>query len=62
MTLGNNRDYKTSDRRARKNLKKHSELMEKLIKQGMSRNDASREALRMMECWEKTKKEWNKLV
>jgi hypothetical protein len=48
MGLGNNRDYTTTDRRIRRNLARHAALMAALIKQGMTREDASREALHRM--------------
>lgn len=44
MPLGNNRDYKTTERNASLNLRKHQELMNKLIAEGWNREDASREA------------------
>jgi hypothetical protein len=49
MGLGNNRDYKTSERRAFKNLAKHAKLMKELIAHGMTREQASTYALREME-------------
>ncbi len=49
MGLGNNRDYKTSGRRVTRNLAKHAAIMANLEKQGMSREDASAEALKQME-------------
>lgn len=49
MSLGANRDYKTTDRRARKVLGKHAEIMNRLIAEGMDRETASREALKQME-------------
>ena len=39
-----NRDYKTADRSARKNLQKHAARMAELIKGGMSREQASKQA------------------
>jgi hypothetical protein len=47
--LGNNRDYKTADRRARNRLAVHAELMARYISHGMSREEASKLALRHME-------------
>lgn len=55
MPLGSNRDYKTADRRARTQLAKHKEIMDKLISQGMTREQASATALIRM----RTKKEKN---
>lgn len=49
MALGNNRDYKTTDRRARKALARHKEIMDRLISEGMEYLAASAEALRIME-------------
>ena len=37
--LGNNRDYKTNDRRVRTNLARHKELMDKYISEGMSKEE-----------------------
>lgn len=56
MSLGNNRDYKTSDRRARKNLARHFTLMQGYIAQGMTREDASRKALEQMTAFKKGSK------
>lgn len=47
--LGNNRDYKTADRRARKQLRIHAENMKQLMELGHSKEHASRIALQMME-------------
>ena len=44
MALGTNRDYKTADRRARRQLATHYERMQALIAQGMSREEASKQA------------------
>ena len=44
MSLGNNRDYKTRDRIARKSLARHFARMTELQSQGMTRADASRQA------------------
>lgn len=49
MSLGANRDYKTTDRRARTLLAKHAEIMNRLIAEGMTREAASAEALKQME-------------
>lgn len=50
MSLGNNRDYKTADRRARKGLAKHHELMQKLLVEQptLTREEASRIAYEQM--------------
>ena len=45
MGLGTNRDYKTTDRRARKNLAKHAAIMQDLMAAGMDKEAASKEAL-----------------
>jgi hypothetical protein len=45
MSLGTNRDYKTTDRRARRNLEAHAARMKELIAQGMDSAAASRQAL-----------------
>jgi hypothetical protein len=42
------RDYKTEERRAWKNLAKHKEIMDRLMKEGLSRNEASSRALKEM--------------
>jgi hypothetical protein len=47
--LGNNRDYKTSDRRARTQLEIHARRMKDLMAQGMTKDAASRQALAEME-------------
>jgi hypothetical protein len=44
MGLGNNRDYKTRDRAARTNLKRHAVRMAELESQGMTREAASKQA------------------
>ena len=44
MSLGANRDYKTSDRRARRNLEAHGIRMAELIAQGMDPVAASKQA------------------
>lgn len=49
MALGNNRDYKTTDRRARKSLERHGMLMASLIARGFIRDEASRIAMAFME-------------
>ena len=50
MALGNNRDYKTSDRRARVQLAKHAFLTKRLQElYGMTREDASKQALKLLE-------------
>ena len=48
MSMGNNRDYWTADRRARTGLKRHAEIMATLIEQGMERAEASRVAFERM--------------
>jgi hypothetical protein len=48
MALGNNRDYKTNDRRVRKNLTEHFRLMNELIASGETREEASRHALQVV--------------
>lgn len=45
MALGTNRDYKTTDRRVRKNLALHDEAMQDLMRRGFDKVDASRIAL-----------------
>ena len=49
MALGVNRDYKTADRRARKLLAIHNEIMNSLMKNGMDREAASNEAMKCIE-------------
>jgi hypothetical protein len=49
MSLGNNRDYKTTERRATRQLAKHTKLMDELMKAGMTREEASKTALKKME-------------
>lgn len=51
MALGINRDYKSADRRARTQLAKHQEMMHRLLADfsEMTREDASRIALEIME-------------
>lgn len=49
MSMGNNRDYKTSDRRARTALATHAKLMAELMAKGLTREAASAEAMRLME-------------
>ena len=44
MSLGANRDYKTSDRRARRNLEAHGIRMAELIAQGLDPVAASKQA------------------
>jgi hypothetical protein len=44
MSLGANRDYKTSDRRARRNLEAHGKRMAELIALGMEPVAASKQA------------------
>lgn len=44
MGLGTNRDYKTRGRRTRERLARHSERMSELVKQGLSREQASKQA------------------
>jgi hypothetical protein len=41
MSLGNNRDYKTANRRALEQLAKHWELMKKYMAAGKDREEAS---------------------
>lgn len=50
MLGSKNRDYKTSERSAARNLKLHFEIMERLQRDGMERLEASRVALEMMKC------------
>lgn len=42
------RDYKTEERRVWKNLAKHKEIMDRFIKEGLSRNEASNRAIKEM--------------
>lgn len=49
MALGNNRDYKTTDRRARKNLSRHLELMNEIMSMGFAKTQASKLALEIIE-------------
>ena len=49
MGLGNNRDYKTTERRVRKVLAEHADIMARLIAEGKSREDASAEALAIIQ-------------
>jgi hypothetical protein len=49
MPLGNNRDYKTADRRARRGLAKHAARMNELVSQGMDREAASSQAFAEMQ-------------
>ena len=49
MALGTNRDYKTADRRARKNIARHAELMNEIMKIGYDRERSSRFALDVIE-------------
>lgn len=44
MLGSKNRDYKTENRRVEKNLKRHQELMNKYIAEGLSREEASNKA------------------
>jgi hypothetical protein len=46
MGLGNNRDYKTADRRARALLARHAVRMKELQATGMTREKASQQAYR----------------
>jgi hypothetical protein len=46
MSLGNNRDYKTADRRARALLARHAGRMKELQATGMARKEASQQAYR----------------
>jgi hypothetical protein len=48
MALGANRDYKTAARKVQQDLARHAELMKKFIAQGMTREEASAQALREM--------------
>jgi len=48
MGLGNNRDYKTSERSARKALAIHAGLMAELLKTGITRDEASAEAYKQL--------------
>lgn len=45
MSLGTNRDYKTTDRRARRVLRLHAGRMAKYERQGIDREEASRLAM-----------------
>ena len=49
MGLGTNRDYKSSERRVLRNLARHAVIMQELIAHGMSRGEASAQALAEME-------------
>jgi hypothetical protein len=49
MALGSNRDYKTTDQRARKQLARHAELMKQFMNAGHDRETASKLALEEME-------------
>lgn len=49
MSLGSNRDYKTTDRRARNNLRKHYDLMQNMVARGVPHNIASKIALLKLE-------------
>lgn len=49
MSLGNNRDYKSAERRGLKKLAEHAKLMEELMAHGADRALASRLALDEME-------------
>ena len=50
MSLGNNRDYKTNDRRVRKNLAKHAAIMNSLKSEfNMPTLEASSLAFKIME-------------
>lgn len=57
MGLGNNRDYKTTDRRARRNLCRHYKLMADYQAEGMSREEASQRAYEEMR--KKTCSSWS---
>jgi hypothetical protein len=46
MGLGNNRDFRTADRRARTLLARHAERMKELQATGMTREEASSQAFR----------------
>jgi hypothetical protein len=48
MLGSKNRDYKTSDRRISKNLKSHFDRMQSLIREGLSKEEASKKALEEM--------------
>lgn len=48
MSLGANRDYKTTDRRARKNLSIHKQLMDEFVAKGLGRDEASKAAYEVM--------------
>lgn len=49
MALGNNRDYKTTDRRARRVMRLHAGRMAKYERAGVLRDVASRLAMRDLE-------------
>jgi hypothetical protein len=48
MGLGNNRDYKTNDRRVRHNLTVHAKIMDALVISGSSREAASEKAYKSL--------------
>ncbi len=48
MALGNNKDYKTRSRIATNSLAKHFQRMQELVKAGMDRNEASKQAYQEM--------------
>lgn len=61
MALGTNRDYKTADRRARQQLARHKEIMDRLLRENpvMTRAAASDTALRMLEAKRLSRKRRN---
>ena len=60
MSLGNNRDYKTRDRIARKGLAWHYARMCELMSQGMDRLSASAQAFQELKDKAASKKETRK--
>ncbi len=49
MSLGANRDYKTTERFTRRTLMRHAHMMADLVLDGIDREDASKIALRMVQ-------------
>lgn len=45
MGLGNNRDYKTTERRTMRRLAEHYAIMKRLIVEGVEREEASKQAM-----------------
>jgi hypothetical protein len=50
MSLGNNRDYQTTDRVTRKALKAHKERMDRIAASGVPTAEASKRAMRSASC------------